>query len=126
MYNVSKGRTSILKNWNTTCYIAKKLPSNFDDYGNEITTYDKPKQYTFNIQPISAESEAREFGELASSMLVAVILERDKFLGELNEFDKAYIYTSPYGESVNGEKANYRIYAIRPQNVVLKVYFLKI
>lgn len=126
MYNVAQNRMSIFKNWNTNCYVAKKLPSTYDEYGNELPNYDTPKQYTFNIQPISAESETREFGELASKMLVAVALDRDKYMDELNEFDLAYIHTAPDGESVNGEKANYRIYAIRPQNVVLKVYFLKI
>lgn len=125
MYNVSKNRTFVFKNWNTKCYIAKKLPSIIDEYGNEITVYDKPKQYTFNIQPISAESEAREFGELASNMRVAIVYDRN-FMNEYSEFDLAYINASPYGETVNGENANYRIYAIRPQNVVLKVYFLKI
>ena len=125
MYNVT--RTNIFKNWNTKCYIAKKLSSTYDDYGNEIVNYDTPKPYTFNIQPVSAESDTREFGELSTHMRVAVITQRDRYLHEFNEFDVAYLDgRTPNKEVRNGANANYRIYAIRPQNVVLKVYFLKI
>jgi hypothetical protein len=125
MYSVK--RTSIFKNWDTKCYISKKLPSTLDKYGNEIPTYEKPKQYTFNIQPVSGTSEAKEFGEIASQMRVAVITERDKYINEFNEFDLAYLDgTTPNDEKVNGEKANYRVYSVMPQNVVLKVYFLKL
>ena len=76
---------------------------------------------------MSADSEVREFGELANSMRVGVLIPRNAYLGKFNEFDLAYLDgASPNNERINGENANYRIYAIRPQNVVLKVYFLKI
>jgi hypothetical protein len=125
MYNIN--RTSILRNWGVKCYIARKLKSDVDEFGNEIPTYDTPQRYTFNIQPVSAESETKEFGELATNMRVAVITPKNKYLNLFNEFDLAYLDgATPYTESFNGANANYRIYAIRPQNVVLKVYFLKI
>ena len=125
MYNIKT--SNIFKNWNTLCYIAKKLEPIRDDFGNQITIYDKPKPYKFNIQPISGESEAKEFGELTKNMRVALITERDKYINEFHNFDLVYLDgVTPKGETFNGERANYRIYDIRPQNVALKIYFLRV
>ena len=92
------------------CYIASKLNSSFDDSGNEIKNYDAPKEYSFNIQPISASSDIQDFGENASKMKVAVITDRAKYENKFKEFDLAYIDgATPKGESINGQNANYRI-----------------
>lgn len=107
-------------------YISSKLPSTEDKYGNEITNYDKAKQYSFNISPIKDESEIKEFGELANKMKMATV-NLFKYKDKFKDFDLAYLDgNSPKNELVNGENANYRIYAIKEQNAVLKIYFLKI
>ncbi len=127
MYSVK--RFNVFKNWNSKCYLAKKLDSVYDDFGNEIPKYEKPneKPYTFNIQPLTGTSEAREFGEQAVKMKVALITERAKYENTFHEFDLAYLDgATPDGEEENGQNANYRVYAVLPQNVALKVYFLKI
>ena len=50
-----------------------------------------------------------------------------KYKDKFKDFDLAYLDgNSPKNELVNGENANYRIYAIKEQNAVLKIYFLKI
>ena len=113
-------------NYKTKCYIANKTGVIEDDYGNQIETYSKPKAYMFNIQPITAESELQAFGELAPKMKRAII-SKQMYLNKFKEFDKVYLDgATPDGENELGEKANYRIYSIRPQNVAIMVYFLKL
>lgn len=108
------------------CYVAKKLDSTYDDYGNEITNYDTPIKYYFNIQPVSNTSEASSFGELVPRLKVATIT-RSEYEGIFHEYDLVYLDDiNPVDESFNGEQANYRIYSVQPQNAIIKVYFLKI
>lgn len=109
------------------CYIGSKLESDFDDNGNEIKKFAKPKEYFFNIQPVSSASDIQDFGENASKMKVAVITNRAKYENKFKEFDCAYLDgVTPSGEKVNGQNANYRVYSVRPQNVVIRVFFMKI
>jgi len=113
-------------NVKSTCYIGSKLDSTFDDNGNEIKVYDKPKRYSFNIQPVNMSSDIQAFGENASKMKVAVITNRKKYEGKFKEFDCAYLDgATPENETVHGQKANYRIYSVQPQNVVIRVFFMK-
>lgn len=120
-------RFNTFKYVKSKCYIGSKLDSVFDDDGHEIKKYAKPQKYSFNIQPISAASDIQDFGENASKMKVAVITNRPKYENKFKEFDCAYLDgATPEGETVNGQNANYRIYAVRPQNVVIRVFFMKI
>lgn len=120
-------RYSTFTNVKSRCYIGSKLESDFDDSGNEITVYDTPEKYLFNIQPVTSTSDIQEFGEIANKMKVAVITNRKKYEGMFKEFDCAYLDgASPEGETVNGEKANYRIYAVQSQNVIIRVFFIKL
>lgn len=122
MYNIN--RTYIYKNLYTNCYIASKLDPEDDGNGNEIPKYDKPILYRFNIQPVNSDSEIREFGELAPSMKVAVLTDRDKYDNVFKEYDKAYLDgASPSNESINGEYSNYKIYSVRNQNTAIRIYF---
>ena len=119
------------ENVKSNCYIAKKIGEKFDDYGNSIPIYEKPNTipYKFNIQPVDRNKENMDFGETVNGMKVATIIgyEKDKYLNMFNEYDLAYLDgATPNGEAINGDNANYKIYAIRPQNVVLKIYFEKI
>ena len=93
----------------------------------EIKVYDTPQEYSFNIQPVNLSSDVQAFGENANKMKVAVITNRKKYEGKFKEFDCAYLDgATPNGEKVNGQKANYRIYSVQPQNVVIRVFFIKI
>lgn len=113
-------------NVKSRCYIGSKLASTFDDSGNEIKNYDKPKEYSFNIQPVTLSSDIQAFGENSNKMKVAVITNRKKYEGKFKEFDCAYLDgATPEGEKINGQNANYRIYSVQPQNVAIRVFFIK-
>lgn len=107
-------------------YISRKLGYTQDEHLNQVVEYEEPKLYRFNVMPISADSEIREFGELAKSMKVAVITEKTKYINKFNEFDLAYLDgVTPDNELAYGDNANYRIYAIRNQNTIIRIYFIK-
>ena len=123
MYNVQK--RSIL-NYKSNIYIAKKLDVVQDEYLNKEVIYGKPIKYRFNVQGISEDSEIREFGENANSMMKAVIIDNATYIGKFKEFDTVYIDTTTDGEVKNGENADYRIYSVRNQNTSISLYFLKL
>lgn len=123
-YNPNKQSEKRMK---STLYIASYLRTTQDEYLNQTKEYDKPVKYYFNVQPVNQDSEIREFGEMSSSMKVATITERLKYLDKFKEFDVAYLDgVTPDGERNNGDNANYRIYSVRNQNTIIKVYFMKI
>lgn len=123
MYNLSG--EPIFK-YKSKIYICKKLPSTRDDYMNEVEHYAKPEKFVFNVQPVNAESEGREFGEVVSKMKVAVISKR-RYNGKFKEYDKVYIDTKPTSEELEyGDNADYRVYGIRPQNACIRIYFIKL
>lgn len=108
-------------------FIAKRLAPTQDERLNIVENYEKPIKYYFNIQPVTQESEIKEFGQLVSAMKVAVITEKAKYEGKFEEFDLAYLDgANPDNEQKNGNNANYRIYAIKTQNTIIKVYFIKL
>lgn len=111
------------KEWNKTIWIAKKIDTSEDDYGNVIVNYDEPIEYQMNVQPISSSPDIEEFGENASLIQKAVI-EKDKYLGKFKEFDVAYLdEATPENEEINGANANYRLYPPRNQNKCIILYF---
>ena len=119
-------RNDKVLDYKSEIYVAKKLDSTYDDYGNEITNYDEPVKYFFNVQPVTNTSNASAFGELVPRLKVAVI-PKTEYENVFNEFDLAYLDgITPEEEVFNGAKANYRIYSVQPQNAIIKVYFLKI
>ena len=129
MYNINGQK--IFKNVKTRCYIASKLESIEDDEDNEITQYDTPQKYVFNIQPLVNSAidgaEIQAFGELAQRMKVAVVTERDKYKDSFKEFDLAYLDgATPEGELYNGQNANYIVHLVALQNTVIRIFFTKI
>lgn len=126
MYNVN--RTFIFKNLYQNIYISQKNGTKEDYNHNEIPTYDTPQLFKkWNIQFVKAESEVLEFGENVSNMKVAVIPNNALYANKFAEFDLAYLDgVTPDGEAINGQNANYRIYSVRPQNSIIKIYFLKL
>lgn len=111
-----------MKRWQRKIYIASKLGISIDEFGNEVVKYDIPKEYSFNVQPISAEVDLAEFGEKASMIQKAVI--PIKFKDYFKENDLAYLDgKSPEREENNGMNANYKLYPPRNQNKAIIIYF---
>ena len=125
-------RYDSFKNVLSDCYIAKRSEElSFDDYGNAIPQYEKPNSepYKWNIQPVQMDSYTDSFGEKLIRMKVAMLVgeEAERYKNSFQEYDLAYLEgANPSNEKVIGENANYKIYAIRPQNVALLIYFEKI
>ena len=124
MYNIN--RTYIFKNVYSNIYIASKLGIEEDSNHNKVALYDDPVEYKhWNIQYVKSQSEIMEFGQYAEKMRVATIPNTPKYANKFKEFDLAYLdNNNPNGEVINGQNANYRIYSVRPQNSIIKVYFL--
>lgn len=114
----------IFKKWNKELYIASKLGVTYDDYNNEIVTYDNPFYFgKVNYEPLNAknlEAYIKEYGETNSnivSFLIPYYME-DK----IKLFDLAYLYNAnPKSETKNGNNANYLVRAFKPQNTKIMV-----
>lgn len=116
-----------------TLYIASFIEDSLDDYGNKITIYDKPEFIgKENIQPLGSTGFSdygvvtEGYGNKVTNMQ-KVLLDYDKYLGRFKENDLAYIEnTTPEGEEVYGDNANYRIDSVRNQNRKIAIYFEKL
>lgn len=126
MYNIN--RSYIFKYLYQNIYIAKQLEPMTDDNYNKVASYDTPIKYKhWNIQFVKSSSEILEFGENVSNMRVAVIPNTPQYINKFSEFDLAYLDgVTPNGEVINGQNANYRIYSVRPQNNIIRIYFIKL
>ena len=113
------------KDWNKKLWIASKIDTTIDDEGNLIDVYGAPVPYEFNYQPLTSDSDLREFGENAKSTQKAIIPIEYKDL--FKEFDVAYLDgITPSNELNNGDNANYRLHPPRNQNSVIAIYFEKL
>ena len=128
MYNV-RG-SNVFSNWNKTCYIATRKEGEvvYDDLGNEIKMYNKPKKYSFNIQPVNSYTDLMtyaEYGEKVDKMYKATIPYKE-YIGKFNEGDIAYLEgKKPMNETEEtyGIGGNYVVTSVRPQNTIIAIYF---
>ena len=106
-------------------YIAtKKDEVEHDDYNNEIVKYDTPFYFgKVNYEPLTAkqlEAYIKTYGETENNVVSCLIDYKDK--DKFNIFDLAYLYgINPNGESQNGDNANYKVRAFKPQNTKIMV-----
>ncbi len=117
--------TDTTSNARKDIYIArKKRPAKLDEYNNEIVEYEKPFFFgNMNYQPLTwktLQSYMSVYGETQSNVvqLLVDISDADR----ISPFDLAYLYgTTPDGETVDGDNANYLVKACRPQNTKIMV-----
>ena len=123
MYNINPQPIHKVK---SVIYVCKKLASIVDDDENEITQYDEPKRYYFNVQPNKKKLYSEEFGKVVDADYRIVVNPKMKYLNEFNELDKVYFMKEPLEDEDYGESANYYITAVRPQNTIIEVYIKSI
>ena len=122
-------RNNIFQNWYKDMYVARKIGVEYDDYNNEIVTYDTPFYFgKVNYEPLTSknlEAYIKEYGETSNTIISGIIdyIDKDKF----KEFDLVYLYgATPKEERVNGENANYIVKAFKPQNTKIMVLLEKL
>ena len=108
-------------------YISTKVTTpEYDTNGNEVIKYNTPVKYNFNVQPLSGQADALEFGSNISQMQRAVI-DYNTYFGSFNEGDKAYLDgKTPTGEPSNGKFANYLISSVRNQRKRIIIIFKRL
>ena len=117
-------KSHIFQNWNKPMYIATKDDVVVDDYENEIVTYNKPFFFGYvNYQPLTTkqlEAYMQTYGETENNIVSCLIDFKDRY--KFNIFDVAYLYdATPTDEVKNGDNANYRVRAFKPQNTKIMV-----
>ena len=121
MYNVKNTNFSSSAIRYQKVYIASKIDSIYDDYGNVIPQYSNPLGYEMNIMPLTESIDIQTFGENSNSVKVTV-LDYNMYKGKFKNFDVAYLDITPDNETVNGENSNY-ILMVREQNSIIKLFF---
>lgn len=121
MYNVKNTNFTNNAIRNQEVYIASKIDSIYDDFGNVIPQYSNPIKYRMNIMPLNESIDIQAFGENSNSVKVAV-LDYRMYNGIFKNFDVAYLGIKPNDEEINGENSNY-IITVREQNNIIKLYF---
>lgn len=123
MYNINPQPIHKTK---SVIYLCKKLTSIIDEDENEITQYDEPKRYYFNVQPAKAKLYSDSYGKVIDADYRIVVNPKMKYLDDFKELDKVYFRKEPLEEEEYGESANYYITAVRPQNTIIEVYIKSI
>lgn len=105
-------------------YITTKKEIIIDDYGNEIVEYNEPFYFgKVNYQPLTTkqlEAYIQAYGETESNIVSCLIDFKDRY--KFNIFDLAYLYdATPRNEVKNGDNANYKVRAFKPQNTKIMV-----
>ena len=115
-------------------FIAKRIKVENDEFGNEVSYYETPKEYRFSYMPTSGQVDYQIYGELISNMFTSILPM--SFLGKIKTGDKAYLIDGEIQDidnlvynDLNDEfctHANYIVKLVQPQNIRLKVIFEKI
>lgn len=120
--------------WEKEIWIAKRISIETDEYGNDIERFDKPKRYFFNYQPISGNVRLVEYGEERNDVY-RTFVDKAYYLGKIKTGDRVYLED---GETLacdlaklvrNDDEfcknANYVVKSALPQNLKLKLDFIK-
>lgn len=103
-------------------YIANRIDEGEDENENPIDVYDKPFLVECTLNTLTSSTDVAVFGERVKRMSKTVL--DYSYISKIHEKDLAYLYgANPDGEKTNGDNANYRIVAIMPQNLKIRVFF---
>lgn len=107
-------------------YLASFLKETTNEFGDPINVYDKPISFESTLNSLSGSTDIAVYGDKISRMC-KTLLDYDEWINNIKEKDVIYLYgANPDGEVVNGDKANYKVVAVLPQNLKILVYFERI
>lgn len=119
--------------WEKELWIAKRIKIETNDFGVDVEEFEEPKKYRFNYQPVSGNTNLLEYGERINDVFRTFI--NREYLGKIKVGDRVYLED---GETLQSdledlvdsdnkycEKANYTVRAVLPQNLKIRVDFIK-
>lgn len=114
-------------------YVCKKLGVEINDYGSQIPYFDRARKYRFSYMPISSQVDYQIYGANINNMFCAYV--DMNMLGVFRTGDVAYLIdeeAQDVDELANIDiddkykaNSNYRIKAVQPQNMKIKIIFEK-
>lgn len=120
--------------WEKELWIAKRVLTTDND-GNDIETFEKPKKYRMNYQPVSGYLDYMKYGENITNVY-RTFVNKNIYQGVIKTGDKVYLSDNDILEkdleslAMNDDElcknANYKVEVALPQNLLLKIDFLKI
>lgn len=121
--------------WEKEIWIAKKINTIQDEYGVDISHFDKPIKYGINYQPLTGDTKFKEYGNDKSDYYRAFV-DRNIYSGKIRVGYKCYLCDGEIEESelenmaTNDDeycnKANYEVVSVLPQNLKIRIDFKKI
>lgn len=119
--------------WEKELWIARRKKIETNEFGVDVEYFEKPKKYRFNYQPVSGNTNLLEYGERINDVFRTFI---DKnYLGKIRVGDRVYLED---GETLQidlenlvendnefCEKANYSVKVVLPQNLKIRIDFIK-
>ncbi len=120
--------------WEKELWIAKRNITTNDD-GNDIESFEKPIKYRMNYQPVSGYLDYMKYGENVENVY-RTFVSKNIYQGVIKAGDKVYLSDNDVLEKdlerlVNNDNelcknANYKVEVVLPQNLLIKIDFLKI
>ena len=120
--------------WEKEIWIAKRNKIETNEFGVDIEYFDKPIKYRFNYQPISGNTNLLEYGDKMNDVYRAFV-DKNMYLGKIKVGDRVYLED---GEILASElqnlaktdnqfceKANYVVRVALPQNLKMRLDFIK-
>lgn len=120
--------------WEKELWIAKRKKVETNEFGVDVEYFESPKKYRFNYQPISGNTNLLEYGEKIYDVF-RTFIDKNVYLGKIKVGDRVYledgeVLQSDLEDLVESDnefcqKANYVVKVVLPQNLKIRVDFIK-
>ena len=119
--------------WEKEIWIAKREKVETNEFGVDVEYFSEPKKYRFNYQPVSGNTNLLEYGEKINDVFRAFI--NREYLSKIKVGDRVYledgeVLQSELEDMVENDNefcqnANYVVKVVLPQNLKIRVDFIK-